>query len=171
MNKKQKEKILDQYYASLINIFSISLFVLFIMFLVFLFPTYLTMKVDQKIVSESVSTLQTEINSFKAINQNASSTKIDNDIALLSASTTNRVVQIYEDIKNIYQDTPNVKLNNISVDMLSKKIAVSATIDSKNTASILVDKLNNAKYKGAELPFSVFSQSKSFIFNQNLTYE
>ncbi len=59
----------------------------------------------------------------------------------------------------------------INIDSLSKKIVVSANIDNKNTANILVDKLNNTAYKGAELPYSVFSQSKNFILNQNLSYE
>ncbi len=171
MNKKQKEKILDQYYASLINIFSISLFVLFLIFLVLLFPTFLTMKVDQKIVSGQLNSIQIDIQSMRNLNQNSTTTVIDNDIALLSASTTNKTVVIYNEIKDIYQQTPNVRLNNISIDILNKRIVVSATIDNKNTASLLVDKLNNSRYKGAELPFSVFTQSKSFIFNQNLTYE
>lgn len=171
MNKNQREKILDEYYSSLINIFSFSLFVLLIIFTIFLFPTYLTMRVDKKIMTQKVETLQGEIDMYKNGTKTGETLKIDNDIALLSASTTDRTLTMYSDIKKIYQEIPNVKLTSISIDILNKKIMVSATMDNKNTASMLVDRLNNSNYKGAELPYSVFSQNKNFILNQNLTYE
>lgn len=171
INKKQKEKILDEYYSSLINIFSFSLFILFIIFLVFLFPSYLNMKVDRKIVNDKVQSLQSEIDSYKKGNNTIVGTDIDNDISLLSASTTENTLSIYYEIKNIYKSIPNVKITSIIIDTSSKKITINSVIDNKNTASLLVDKLNSSKYKGAELPYSVFSQNKSFIFNQNLTYE
>jgi hypothetical protein len=171
INKKQKEKILNEYYSSLINIFSFSLFCLFIVLAVFLFPTYLTMKVDQKIMATRVENLTTEMNLYKSSDKTSENQKIDNDISLLSASTTERTLTMYDDIKKIYQEVPNVKITSISIDILNKKILVGAIIDNKNTASVLVDKLNNSNYKGAELPYSVFSQNKSFVLNQNLTYE
>jgi hypothetical protein len=37
--------------------------------------------------------------------------------------------------------------------------------------SLIVERFNNSRYKGAELPYSVFSQSKNFTFNLNLSYE
>lgn len=171
INKTQKEKILNEYYSSLINIFSFSLFCLFIMLMVFLFPTYLTIKVDKKILELRVENLNKEMSIYKAGDKSDQNQKINNDISLLSASTTDKTLIIYNDIKNIYQEFPNVKITALSVDVLNKKILVSAIIDNKNTASVLVDRLNNSNYKGAELPYSVFSQNKSFVFNQSLTYE
>ncbi len=171
INKKQKEKILDEYYASLINIFSSSLFILFIIFMVLLFPSYLTMKVDRKIMSDRVDILQKEIELYKSGNKTTDNLKIDNDISLLALSTTDRTLAIYSDIKSIYNNIPNARLTGISIDTSTKKITVNSVIDNKNTASLIVDKLNNSNYKGAELPYSVFSQNKSFVFNQNLTYE
>ena len=171
INKKQKEKILDQYYSSLINIFSFSLFCLFITLAVFLFPTYLTMKVDEKIIKAKVENLTTEMNLYNTDEKSTENQKINNDISILSLSTSEKTLIIYNDIKNIYKEVPNVRLTGISVDILNKKISVNAIIDNKNTASVLVDRLNNSNYKGAELPYSVFSQNKSFVFNQNLIYE
>lgn len=171
INKKQKDKILDTYYATLINLFSFSLFCLFIIFMVFLFPTYLTMRVDREIISDRVLSLKTEIDSYNDINKTNENIDIDNDISILAVSTTDNTLDIYEEIKYIYQTMPNVKLTAINIDTSTKKITINAIIDNKNTANLIVDKLNNSNYKGAELPYSVFSQNKSFIFNQNLTYE
>lgn len=172
ITKKQKNKILDEYYASLINIFSISLFILLILFLISLFPTYLTMKIDKQILTDKVLPLQMEIDKHKTNSKENNSLSINDDISILSSSSTNKnTVNLYKEIKDIYQSISNVNLVSINVDTLSKKVIVTASIDNKNTANVLVDRLNSSRYKGAELPYSIFSQNKSFIFNQSLSYE
>lgn len=172
ITKKQKDKILDEYYSNLINIFTISILILLIIFIVLLFPTYLTMKVDNQLLTSKLTPLQAEIDKINADSQEKNSLVINNDISILSSTSTNKnIFNIYKDIKGIYESVPNVNLLSINIDNTGKKIVVTADIDSKNTANILVDKLKSANYKGAELPYSVFSQSKNFIFNQNLTYE
>ncbi len=172
ITKKQKDKILDEYYSYLINIFTISLMVLLIVFLASLFPTYLTMKVDRQILTNKLIPLQTEIDKNKTESNKKNSVGINDDISILSSGSVNKnTVNMYKEIKDIYKSVPNVDVLSINVDTLSKKVLVTANIDNKNTANSLVDKLNSSRYKGAELPYSVFSQSKSFIFNQSLNYE
>ncbi len=171
ITKKQKDKILDEYYSYLINVFIVSLIILFIILIVSLFPTYLIMKVDREILTNKLTPLQTEKDLNKIQSEDKNSLTVNDDISILSSSSTNKnIVNIYNEIKEIY-NLPNVQILNISVDTLSKKILVIVNIDNKNTANILVDKLNNTRYKGAELPYSVFSQSKNFTFSQNLNYE
>jgi hypothetical protein len=168
---KQKNKILDEYYSYLINIFSIGLVVLFVIFLIGLFPTYLTMRTDRQILTDKIAPLQSEIDTYKAQSANADSVNINNDIAVLNTTTTSSTLAIYKEIKGIYTEIPNAQLVSIQIDTLNKKITVVASIDSKNTAGTIVDRLNATRYKGANLPYSVFSQSRNFIFSQNLTYE
>jgi hypothetical protein len=172
ITKKQKDKILDEYYSYLINIFTISVIILLIIFITSLFPTYLTMKIDKQILNDKLVPLQAEIDKNKTISVEKNSLSINDDISILSSSSTNKnTVNIYNEIKTIYESVPNVGILSINVDTLSKKVAIVANIDNKNTANALVDKLNSSRYKGAELPYSVFTQSKSFVFNQNLNYE
>lgn len=172
ITKKQKDKILDEYYSYLINIFTVSLFILLIIFIILLFPTYLTMKVDRQILTDKLTPLQIETDKNKTQSEDKNTLNVNDDISILSSSSTNKnIVNIYNEIKDIYNNVPNVQILNISVDTLSKKVSVTANIDNKNTANILVDKLNTTRYKGADLPYSVFSQSKNFTFNQNLNYE
>ncbi len=171
ITKKQKDKILDEYHANLIYILTLSLVGLFIVFLISLFPSYLTMKVDRQILTDKVAPLQAQIDAYKADGEKNNSQGINNDISILSVGTKKDTIGIYKEIKSIYERIPNVQITSISVDMISKKVTVVANIDSKNTASILVDALNATRYKGADLPYSVFSQSKNFIFSQTLTYE
>lgn len=168
---KQKNKILDEYYSYLINIFSIGLVVLFAIFLIGLFPTYLTMMTDRQILTDKIAPLQSEIDTYKAQSANADSINVNNDIAVLNATTTSNTLAIYKEIKGIYSKIPNAELISVQVDTLSKKVTIIARIDNKNTAAAIVDSLSATKYKGADLPYSVFSQSKNFIFSQSLTYE
>ncbi len=171
ITKKQKEKILDEYHSNLINIFAIGLALLTIVFLASVFPVYLIMKVDRQILTDKVSPLQTEIDLYKTKAKENNAIGINNDISILSMQSDSASISIYNEIKSIYRSIPNVQLVSITVDTLAKKVIVTANIDNKNTASILVDKLNTTRYKGADLPYSVFSQSKNFIFNQTLSYE
>lgn len=172
ITKKQKDKILDEYYSSLINIFIISIIILFVIFLVSLFPTYLTMKVDRQILTDKITPLQLENDKNKIESKEKNSLAVNDDISILSTDlTSKKTVSTYKEIKEIYNSVPNVEILSINVDSLSKKVFVVANIDNKNTANSLVDKLNASRYKGAELPYSVFSQSKSFVFNQSLNYE
>jgi hypothetical protein len=172
ITKRQKDKILDEYYSSLIKIFTISLFILMVVFLVSVFPTYLIMKVDKQILNSRLNPLQIEIDKNKTESSDKNSLSVNDDISILSSDSKNKnTVSIYKEIKQIYDSIPNVDVLSINVDTLGKKVSVTANIDNKNTANTLVDKLNSSSYKGAELPYSVFSQSKSFVFNQNLNYE
>lgn len=172
ITKKQKEKILDEYYSYLINIFTVSLIILLIIFLTSLFPTHLTMKIDKKILTNKLIPLRAEIEKNKTESSEKSSLNVNDEISILSlGSTNNNIVDIYKEIKEIYSSIPNVDILSVNIDTITKKVLVTANIDNKNTANILVDKLNSSRYKGADLPYSVFSQSKSFIFNQSLNYE
>ncbi|MBC7981610.1 hypothetical protein H7X65_00870 [Candidatus Parcubacteria bacterium] len=171
ITKKQKDKILDEYYANLIHIATVCVVVLFAVFLISLFPSYLTMKVDRQILTDKVAPLQAEIDQHRAEGEKNNTSGIDDDISILSLNTKKDTVTIYKEIKDIYQQIPNVQIVSIVVDGLSKKINVTANIDNKNTANLLVEKLNSTRYKGADLPYSVFSQTKNFIFSQTVTYE
>ncbi len=171
ITKKQKDKILDEYHANLVYIFSISLIFLLVVFLLSLFPSYVTMKVDRQILADKISPMQAEIEQYKINSEKNNSASINDDISILSLNPKKDTVSIYKEIKEIYIQIPNVQIESMSIDTLSKKVIVVANIDNKNTASILVDKLNSTRYKGADLPYSVFSQSKNFIFSQTLTYE
>lgn len=171
VTKQQKDKILDEYYARLVYIFIISLLILFAVFMAILFPTYLTMKVDGKMLSDKIKPLENDVNLYKSEGGKKEALEINNNISILSLNVKKETVDIYKEIQSIYQEIPNVKISSISVDTLSKKVLVSADIDNKNTANLIVERLNHSRYKGAELPYSVFSQSKNFIFNLNLSYE
>lgn len=172
ITKKQKDKILDEYYSYLINIFTISIIILLVIFLVSLFPTYLTMKVDRQILADKIIPLQLENDRNKTESKEKNSLEVNDDISILNTDlTSKKTINIYKEIKGIYSSIPNIEILSINVDTLSKKVFVVANIDNRNTANSLVDKLNLSRYKGAELPYSVFSQSKSFIFNQSLNYE
>ena len=171
ITEKQKNKILNDYYASLINILSVSSLILFLLFMISLFPTYFLFKADNDMVNQKIKNLQSEIDLYKLYDVKNQTSNINNDISLLSLNVDRKTVEIYRDILSIYKSVPNVNIVNISVNSINKKITVNAIIDNKNTANIIIDKLNESKYKGAELPYSVFSQSKSFSFNQNLSYE
>jgi len=171
VTKKQKERILDEYHARLIQVFTLSIVFLFVVFLGSLFPAYVTMKVDRQIVTDKLLPLQAAIEQSKSTVSASSSPDINNDISILSLDTNKRTVEIYYDIKKIYTEIPNVELISIQVDTLSKKIQVVARIDDKNTANTLVEKLKTTRYAGANLPYSVFSQGKNFMFGQTLTYE
>ncbi len=171
ITKKQKDKILDEYHGNLIYIFTISLVVLFVIFLISLFPSYLTMRVDRQILTDKIAPLQLRIDYYKAESEKNNTAGINDDISILSLNPKKDTVAIYKEIKNIYQEIPNLQITSISVDSLSKKVTVIANIDNKNTANLLVDKLNSTRYKGADLPYSVFSESKNFTFSQTLTYE
>ncbi len=166
ITKKQKEKILSEYHANLITIFTLSLIALSVIFLISVFPIYLTMKVDRQILTDKVSPLQAEIDTYKNNAKENNAVSINNDISILSLKTENNSIAIYKEIKSLYQTIPNVQLVSINIDTISKKV-----IDNKNTANLIVDKLNASRYKGADLPYSVFSQSKNFIFSQTLSYE
>lgn len=171
ITKKQKDKILDEYYGNLIRIFTLSIVVLFIMFLISLFPSYITMKVDRQILTDKIAPLQKGLDQSKGDGEKNNTVGINDDISILSLNPKKDTIEIYKQIKEIYQQTLNVQIINISVDSLSKKITVTANIDNKNTANLLVDKLNATRYIGADLPYSVFSQNKNFIFSQTLSYE
>ncbi len=171
ITKKQKDKILDEYYSGVINVFTIILSVLFIMFLVLLFPTYLNMNVDKKILKDKIVPLQNEIDEYKKKANEVESSGINDNISILNLNTDKKTLEIYREIKDIYKKIPNVELISINVNSLDKKVNVVANIDNKNTANLLVDTLNATKYKGADLPYSVFSQNKNFIFSQTLNYE
>lgn len=171
ITKKQKDKILDEYYANLIYLFTLGIVGLFIIFLVSLFPSYLTMKVDRKIITDKIAPLQAQIDAYKIDSEKNNVDGVNDDIAILSVGAKKDTVEIYKEIKGIYGQIPNAQVTSISVDTASKKVVVVANIDTKNTASALVDLLNASRYKGADLPYSVFSQSKNFIFSQTLTYE
>ena len=171
ITKKQKDRILDEYHASMIYIFTLCLIGLFIVFLVSLFPAYLTMNVDRQILTDKISPLQAEIDQSKSETESNNAVGINNDISILSLGTKKDTVSIYNDIKGIYEGIPNIVLISINIDTLTKKVIIVANIDDKNTANLLVEKLKTTRYKGADLPYSVFSQSKNFIFSQTLTYE
>jgi hypothetical protein len=171
ITKKQKDKILDEYYASIINLITICVVVLFIIFLVSLFPTYLNMSVDRKILTDKITPLQSQIDQYKVQVEKSDSLGINNNISILSLNIKKDTIDIYKEIREIYQKIPNVQIVSINVNSLDKKVTVVANIDNKNTANILVDTLNSTRYKGADLPYSVFSQSKNFIFSQTLNYE
>lgn len=171
ITKKQKDKILDEYHGNLIQIFTLSVVILFIMFLISLFPSYLTMKVDRQILTDKIAPLQTELDLSKVDGEKNNTAGINSDISILSLNPKKDTIEIYREIKDIYLQTPNVQIVNISVDSLGKKVTVTANIDNKNTANLLVDKLNSTRYKGADLPYSIFSQNKNFIFSQTLSYE
>lgn len=172
ISKKQKDKILDEYYSYLLNIISTSLFILLIIFIISFFPTYLIMKVDRQILTDKLSTLQNETDNNKSQNEDKDSLSINNDISILSSDLKNKnTIDLYYEIMEIYKSVPNIKILSVNVDSLSKKVSVTADVDNKNTANILVDKLNTTRFKGADLPYSVFNQNKNFIFNQNLSYE
>lgn len=171
ITKKQKDKILDEYYANLIHIATICVIVLFVIFIVSLFPSYLTMRVDRQILVDKIAPLQSEVDQHKAEGEKNNTAGIDGDISILSLNPKKDTIAIYKEIKDIYRQVPNVQVSSITVDSLSKKVIVTANIDNKNTANMLVDKLNASRYKGADLPYSVFSQSKNFIFSQTLSYE
>lgn len=171
ITKKQKDKILDEYYSGVINIFTIILFVLFIMLLALLFPTYLNMNVDKKILKEKISPLQAEISEYQKKASEVESLGINDNVSILNLNTKKNTVEIYRDIKEIYKKIPNVEIISINVNSLDKKVNIVANIDNKNTANLLVDTLNSTKYKGADLPYSVFSQNQNFIFSQTLNYE
>ena len=162
ITEKQKNKILNDYYASLINILSVSSLILFLLFMISLFPTYFLFKADNDMVNQKIKNLQSEIDLYKLYDVKNQTSNINNDISLLSLNVDRKTVEIYRDILSIYKSVPNVNIVNISVNSINKKITVNAIIDNKNTANIIIDKLNESKYKGAELPYSVFSQSKSF---------
>lgn len=171
ITRKQKDKILNEYYAGIINIITTGIVVLFIIFLVSLFPSYLTMKVDRKILTDKVTPLQSRIDQYKARAEKIDSLGVNNNISILSINIKKETIDIYKEIKEIYRKVPNVEIVSIDVNSLDKKVTVVANIDGKNTASVLVDALNATRYKGADLPYSVFSQSKNFIFSQTLNYE
>ena len=171
INKNQKEKILDEYYSRLINIFTTSLIILSLIFLILLFPVYLNMNVDKKILINKAGLLKKEIDLYKVKNKKDQTFGLSDDVSILSTPTNDTALIIFEEVKSIYKEIPNIRLISINVDVLNKKVIVSAIVDNKNTASLLVDRLNISKYKGADLPYSVFSQNKSFTFNQSLSYE
>ena len=171
VTKQQRDKILDEYYSYIIYMYSISLIILFVIFLIIIFPTYLIMKVDGKILSDRITPLENEINTYKSEGGKKEALEINNNIAILSLNVKKDTIDIYKEVQSIYKEIPNVIISSISVDTLAKKVAVSSVIDNKNTANLLVDRLNNSRYKGAELPYSVFSQNKNFTFNLNLSYE
>ncbi len=172
ITKKQKDKILDEYYSYLLNILSTGIFILLVILLISFFPTYLIMKVDRQILTDKLSTLQNEIDKNKIQNEDKNSLNISNDISLLSSDIKNKkTIDVNKEIIDIYKTIPNIKILSVNVDSLSKKVSITADIDNRNTANALVDKLNTTKFKGADLPYSVFSQNKNFIFNQNLSYE
>lgn len=168
---KQKNKILDEYYSYLINIFTIGLVVLFVIFVIGLFPTYITMRTDRQILTDKIAPLQSEIDTYKAQSANTDSVTVNNNIAVLNSTTTSNTLAIYKEIKGVYAEIPSAQLASIQIDTLNKKVTVVANIDNKNTAGAIVDRLNATRYKGANLPYSVFSQSRNFIFSQSLTYE
>ena len=171
INKSQKKKILDAYQSSLINLFTIGLLVLSVLFVVVLFPTYLAMRVDRQILTDKIQPLKGEIEKYKSDNSQNESLKVNNDISILSVPRIENTLTIYKEVQSIYGEIPNVEITSIQVDTLSKKVSVNAIIDNKNTANRLVDRLNTSRYKGAVLPYSVFSQGRNFIFNQILSYE
>jgi seryl-tRNA synthetase len=171
ITQKQKNKILDEYYSGIINIITIAITALFIIFLVSLFPSYLTMKVDRKILTDKIALLQSQIDKYKAQAEQNDALAINNNISILSLNVKKETIDIYNEIKDIYKKIPNIEIVSIDVNSLDKKVIVVANIDNKNTASVLVDTLNSTRYKGVDLPYSVFSQSKNFIFSQTLTYE
>jgi hypothetical protein len=171
IDKKQRDKILDEYYSRIMNLASVSILILDVIFIVGFFPTYLTMQVDRNILSEKINPLQNEIASYQTQSKKNDALKVNNDISILSTPTTDNTIEIYHDIRSIYSEIPNVQITIIYVDSVSKTVSVTATMNNKNTASLLVDRLNTSKYKGADLPYSVLGQYKSFIFNQTLKYE
>ncbi len=171
ITEKQKNKILNDYYASLIKILSVSIIILFVLFIISLFPSYFLFKADENIVNQRIRVLQSEIDKYKPEDIKNQTSNINNDISLLSLNVDRKTVDVYRDIVSIYKSIPGVNILNITINSTNKKITINAIIDNKDTANNIIDKLNESKYKGAELPYSVFSQSKSFSFNQNLSYE
>ncbi len=170
INKKQKEKILDEYYNNLFIVFSIGFIILSIILSISLFPAYLIMHMDKKIVTDKIIPIENTINQYR--------TKVDevdvssiNNISIFNIDVKKNTIEIFQEIKNIYRSVPNVKIISINVNSLDKKVTVVADVNNKNTASILVDTLNTSKYKGADLPYSVFNQNKNFTFSQTLNYE
>ncbi len=171
MDKENKDKILDEYYFKLTNILIFAQIFLFIIFLIFLLPTYLNMLLDENSFRLKIKPLENEIKNNKEIIQKNNVNDINNSISILANPLHNNILNIYSEIENIYKEIPNVKLMAINIDVLNKTVSIDALVDNKNTANLLVEKLNTTKYKGAELPYSVFSQNKNFIFNQSLKYE
>lgn len=171
ITKKQRDYIIQEYYAYILHIINIGIILMIIVFTIALFPTYTAMHLDRDIVSQKIIPLEKELSQVGQGAKEDAAIAIQNDISLLHASTTTQVFDIYEDIQKIYLSIPGVDIQDISIDHISKTIQVRAEVDSKNTANALVDILLTSPYKGAELPYSVFSQTKSFIFPQNLTYE
>lgn len=170
IDKENKEKILDEYYFKLINILIFVQAFLFIVFIVFLFPTYLNMIFDENSLRSKIKPLEEEINKTKEFIQKNNVNNINDNISILANPVNNNILDIYKEMEAIYREIPNVKLTAINIDVLNKTVVVNALVDNKNTANLLVERLNTTKYKGAELPYSVFSQNKDFIFNQNLKY-
>jgi hypothetical protein len=111
VTKQQKDKILDEYYARLIYIFSIALLVLFVIFIIVLFPTYLTMKVDGKISSDKIMPLENEINAYKSESDKKEALEINNNISILSLNTKKETIDIYREIQSIYKEIPNVEVS------------------------------------------------------------
>lgn len=171
LTKKQKDKILDEYYSRLIYIFSFGLIFLFIVFVIVLFPSYLSVKVDKKILIDKIEPLKTEVENYKVEDNKSEALEINNNLSILNTKVNKDALIIYKDIQSVYKEIPNVEILSINVDPIAKKVSVSANVNNKNTANLLVDRLNNSRYKGAELPYSVFSQNNNFVFNLSLIYE
>lgn len=171
LSDEQKTKISCQYWAKLIQLFTISLGVVFLMTVCLSVPTALKMYVEYSTLQQSIEPLEKELATMKVEVAKEGVNKILADFEILSRPAQNGIDKVYQRFIDVSESVSGTKIQSLNIDTLTKTIQVTFFVSDKTVAQALVKKMAEEKYVGAELPYSVLSQKSSFTFAQKLTYE
>lgn len=171
IHEEQRKKIVDKYYTqvwqSLLWVFC----TVFIIIGILVVPTILLLQTEVKVTTDTISTLESEIQLAESKDFEGEVSKITHKIDILKKIYPVDVYSVYLDVLRISEEVKGVQVKNISVDSLTKTIKLITEVQDKEVAKNLVDVLQKTIYKGAAVSYSVLSEKGSFTFAQNLTYE
>lgn len=171
IHEEQRKKVIDRYYTHVLQTVLWVFVGVCSIVAILAVPTVILLQTEVKVTSDTISMLESDIRQAESKDFEGEVSKITNKIDLLKRIDTQGVHTVYSDIVRIVEGVSGVRIQNVSVDSLTKTIQLVMEVRDKEVAKNLVDVLQKTKYKGAEVSYAVLSQKASFTFPQKLTYE
>ncbi len=171
LSDTQKKKVKREYYVKVTRLAIISLVVVFIMTICLSVPTAIRIYTEVTKLNATIEPLENQISIMKNQVSKEDVSKIVADVDILSMPPKVDISKIYVRFIEVVESVPGAKIQTMSVDTIGKTIKTSLSVRDKDVAEVLIRKITEEKYGGADLPYNILSQKASFVFSQSLTYE